>query len=154
MARLPRPHVDLATDLAVILRQLGEPDADRIIATAREQRCLGDARNRCFARLRSVLRDRLELHHDPALVNRRRYVRDGKTHYDPPANDPEHLVYLPEADHDVRTRVRGARGQLSDLGLRRKAKRAEKRAKRVKRKWASRPLRSAGRWPKRQMVPR
>jgi len=95
-----------------------------------------------------------ELHHDPALCNRRSYKRmvKGKlrTFYDPPANDPEHLVYLAEDDHDIRTRVRGVGAQRSDLGQRRYLKRvarnrasktaAKVRRPKVKRAWPSRPF--------------
>jgi hypothetical protein len=89
----------------------------------------------------------LELHHRPALLNRE---RDGND-YIPRANDPDYLVYLPKDDHDIETRVRGQRGQHSDLGLARKRKRKERKSKRRKTKWSSRPLRSANRWPKKKL---
>ena len=92
---------------------------------------------------------KFELHHRPSLVNRRRYIRNGKTFYDPPANSAEHLFYLLDDDHDIETRVRGVGAQLSDLGIARKRKRAERKKNRPKRSWPSRPLRSANRWPKR-----
>lgn len=95
--------------------------------------------------------NRAELHHRPALVNRRRYVRNGKVFYDPPANSAEYLVYLLDDEHDIETRVRGQGAQLSDLAIARKRKRKEKKATRPKRKWPSRPLRSATRWPKRKI---
>lgn len=88
-----------------------------------------------------------ELHHRPALVNRRRYVRNNKTFYDPTANSADHLVYLLAEDHDIETRVRGLRGQHCDLGLARKRKRAERKKTRPKRTWASRPFRGVSRWP-------
>jgi hypothetical protein len=44
--------------------------------------------------------------------------------------------------------VRGLRGQHSDLALARKRKRKERKVKRPKRKWSSRPLKSGSRWPK------
>jgi hypothetical protein len=52
------------------------------------------------------------------------------------------LVYLPEDDHDIETRVRGQHGQYSDLALARKRKRAERKRTKPKRRWQSRP------WPK------
>ncbi len=78
----------------------------------------------------------VELHHRPALVNRRHF---GETRYVPDANDPDYLVYLPADDHDIETRVRGHHGQHSDLALARKRKRKERKARRPKRKWPSRP---------------
>ena len=82
--------------------------------------------------MRRLLRDLFpdagcyELHHRPALVNRRRYVRKGKVVYDPPANDPDFLVYLPEHDHDIETRVRGVGALRSDLAEARRAKRIKR----------------------------
>lgn len=65
----------------------------------------------------------VELHHRPALVNREKYKRNGKMFYRPDANDPGHLFYLVEEEHDIETRVRGLGAQLSDLGQARKRKR-------------------------------
>jgi len=94
---------------------------------------------------------KVDLHHRPGLLNRRRYIRNGKTFYDPPANSAEHLVYLPEHEHDIETRVRGVGAQHSDLALARKRKRAERKKTRPKRKWPSRPMRSANRWPSKRV---
>lgn len=86
-----------------------------------------------------------ELHHRPALCNRPYNKR--RKDYEPPANDPEHLVYLAIDDHDIETRVRGVGAQRSDLAVRRYNKRvARNRAKREKRKRAHRPIRTS-RWP-------
>lgn len=57
-----------------------------------------------------------QLHHRPALCNRRRSARRGKVVYDPPANDPDHLVYLAKDVHGIETRVRGVGAARSDLG--------------------------------------
>src|SRR5690242_21536260 len=51
--------------------------------------------------------------------------------YFPDANDPDHLLFRPqptdaEASHDVKTRIRGAHGQHSDLALARKNRRDRK----------------------------
>jgi len=97
--------------------------------------------------------DKVELHHRPALVNRPRYVRNGKVFYDPPANSAAHLVYLRCSEHDIETRVRGIGAQLSDLAIARKRKRKEKKARRPKTRWPSRPLRSASHWQKKMMRP-
>jgi hypothetical protein len=88
---------------------------------------------------------KVELHHRPALVNRQ---RKNNGDYVPDANDPEYLFYVPEDEHDIETRVRGLHGQHSDLALARKHKRKERKAKRRKIKWASRPLRSRSNWPR------
>ena len=79
----------------------------------------------------------VELHHRPALCNRE---RDGDD-YIPRANDPAFLTYLPVDDHDIETRVRGQHGQYSDLALRRKRKRIERKKTRPKRKWPKRSFR-------------
>jgi len=71
---------------------------------------------------------KVELNHDPALCNRVKFVdlTGAVVSYTPDANDPDYLAYMPVADHDIRTRVRGPHGQHSDLGLARKRKRAER----------------------------
>lgn len=68
-----------------------------------------------------------ELHHDPALMNRLKIRdHDGKiVGYKPAANDPNSLIYIIAADHDIVTRVRGFGAQLSDQGLQRKLKRMD-----------------------------
>jgi hypothetical protein len=117
--------------------------------------------------------EKVELHHRPALCNRQRSATVKGIVYDPPANDPDYLVYLPADEHDIETRVRGQHGQHSDLALARKRKRAEKKAnkqrikavgyflawkrrqqrkaKRLKTHWPKRKLRSANRWPKKKL---
>lgn len=91
----------------------------------------------------------VELHHRPALINRP--LNSRRTDTVPPANDPEFMVYLrKDEEHKIETYVRGQNGQLSDMGLRRKAKRAVRRQK-TQRKRIAKPhgakLRSANRWP-------
>lgn len=127
--RLPRPHIPLAVRVRVIERQCLEvgiaPLAGIMTATTLTERLRFNLRERLGDR-------KVELHHRPALVNRRR-KRNGD--YDPPANDPDFLVYLLKDDHDVETRVRGLHGQHSDLALARKRRRAERKAKRRPHKW-------------------
>lgn len=123
---------------------------------------LGDPTLPLHRKLRSLLfvlfgERKFELHHRPALVNRRWIER--RQDYEPRANDPDHLFYVAEDDHDVETRVRGLRGQHSDLGLRRKLKNIEKNrahlrtrgftfsSDKSKPKMKSRPLRSGNRLP-------
>jgi hypothetical protein len=105
----------------------------------------------------------LRLDHDPALCNRPLMHRrkTGTVDYNPPANDPNHLIYRSHADHDIKTRVRGDGAQHSDLALRRIAKRRANRGKlstkrlaktpkrRDKQPWPKRPLQGRG-FPKRR----
>jgi hypothetical protein len=150
MSRLPRPHIPLAVRVHVAERQCRERGISPLSPTegvAAKPRRLSD---RLSYNLRQLFGDRkAELHHRPALVNRRRR-RNGD--YDPPANDPAHLVYLVDADHDVETRVRGQHGAHSDLGMARKNKRIAKNRdpKRRKAKIAQRKHP----WPKRQFPKR
>ncbi len=137
--RLPRPHIPLAIRVIVAERQLAGINYE---APAKP---LGERLRKLLTFL-GVLQDtghieKMELHHRPALVNRRRYVRNGKTFYDPPANDPDHLVYLLEDDHDVETRVRGQHGQYSDLALARKRRRKERKARRRSTRFPKRRIR-------------
>lgn len=157
MARLHRPYIPFAVRVIVAERQLGARFPVLLDAVGIEYPKVG--KKRLDAILFYLSNDlfgsrKFALDHDPALVNRRRYVRNGKTFYDPPANDPAHLVYReagPGSDHDIKTRVRGDGAQLSDLAKVRKRKRKERKAKAPKRKWPSRPLRSASRWPIRRV---
>lgn len=142
--RLERPYIPFPVRVAVARRQLAVADPLAAIGVECRTDYSGDTHK--LKVILALLFKGLacELHHRPALVNRRSYVRRGKTLYDPPANDPEHLVWLAEHDHDIETRVRGVGAQRSDLGQRRYMKRvAENRAKvrRPKRKWPSRPMR-------------
>jgi hypothetical protein len=145
MSRLPRPHIPLEVRCVVAERQLAEAGKERPRFAQYHPYGL---------RLRVVLEAmfgdaKVELHHRPALVNRQR-KRNGK--YIPDANDPDYLIYLREDDHDIETRVRGLHGQHSDLALARKRKRKERKAARPKTRWASRPLQSASRWPKKRKM--
>ena len=84
---------------------------------------------------------KVHLDHDPALVNR---PCDSAGRYRPDANNPDYLIYRTAANHDIKTRVSGEHGQHSDLALRRKRKRAERKKQR---KRSTRKLQSANRWP-------
>ncbi len=139
MSRLLRPHIPMAVLLQVALRHVLERDivvaVDDSLRKKEKLRCLlyilfGDAK--------------VELHHNPALVNRQRKKHGG---YDPPANDPQHLEYLIKDDHDIETRVRGRHGQHSDLGLARKNKRIARNRDPNRRK--AKIAKSAKRWPSR-----
>lgn len=147
MSRLPRPYIPLAVRVQVAERQLKNIeyyDPPQKPLSARLRKLLAVIGELWRLNLGYVPK-KMELHHRPALVNRRR-KRNGD--YDPPATHPDYLVYLPADEHDIETRVRGLHGQHSDLGLARKRKRAERKAKRPKTRWPSRPLRFASRWSK------
>ena len=140
MPRLPRPYIPLSIRVEVIRRQLVDAGLVQTVPIPQNRGAWIEKK------LRRLFGDRkVELHHRPALVNR---VRKPNGDYDPAANNPDFLVYLPEDEHDIETRVRGQHGQHSDLALARKRKRKERKAQRPKRKWGSPPLRSASRWPK------
>ena len=144
MSRLPRPHIPLSVRVQVAERQIIDRfGRSPLFSTA------------ILSKRLAIMLDVLfsdgckpELHHRPALVNRRR-KRNGD--YDPPANDPGFLVYLADDDHDVETRVRGLHGSHSDLGMNRKnkniAKNRDPKRRRAKIaqpknfKWPSRPFR-------------
>jgi hypothetical protein len=134
--KLRRPHIPLAIRVEVAERQLREAGQE----IPRYSKYVGSY----AARLKWLLEDlfageHVELHHRPALVNRTR-KRYGK--YEPEANDPAYLVYLPKDAHDIETRIRGQHGQHSDLALARKRKRKDKKASRHQTKWPKRA------WPK------
>lgn len=133
MSRLPRPYIPVSVRVQVAERQLIERGMFTFV---------GPASMRLRFSLKSLFNDKkAELHHRPALVNRR-LKRNGD--YDPPANDPAYLVYLADDDHDIETRVRGLHGQHSDFGLRRKNRRMDenrgRRKRRPKKKIPSRPF--------------
>ena len=146
--RLHRPYIPVAIRVMVAERQARQRGLELVDRRGLAGRIWSDSKY--LKILLSMLFDgqKAELHHRPALVNRRRYIRNGKSFYDPPANSDEHLFYLLDDDHDIETRVRGVGAQLSDLGTARKRKRRERKAKKPKKSWPSRQLRSANRWPK------
>ena len=143
--RLPRPHIPISVRVQVAERQMHErglTDWSPGMPTGfHSKTALLDYY------LRRLFGDgTFELHHRPALVNRERYRRGGKTFYKPDANDPNHLVYLLDDEHDIETRVRGVGAQLSDLGQARKRKRAARKLDK-KRRISKIPAR-VNPWPK------
>lgn len=152
MSRLPRPHIPFAIRVQVAARQC----LARQTVFPRSQAALVSgvlaSRSTLDEKLKTLLamlfgERKAELHHNPALVNRQRTTSGD---YTPPANDPDFLEYLVDDDHDIRTRVRGAHGQHSDLGLARKMKRIKRNRDPHRRKqkiaqpknfrWPSRPF--------------
>lgn len=191
MPRLLRPPISVETQCRVVLRQLGEMFIDGVIVANRfvprdhRKRSLGRLLSEKLAVLAELLKcevSDLRLDHDPALGHRKKvFDRHGQhVEYDPAGSDPNFLLYRPhgaqfDGSHDVKTRVRGEHGQLSDIALVKRNRRQEEREgtrpksyktrmrekrktasgfrsrvnkSKAKRKWASRPLRSANRWPK------
>lgn len=139
MARLHRPNIPLSIRLQVVQRQYIEHGLSSQYANyIRQHR----PRSKQLAMFLATLfgMEKIQLDHNPALMNRRQYIRNGKTYYDPPANNPEFLIYRTKAQHDIKTRVRGDGAQLSDLAIARKRKRKARNAQRPKRKWPSRPF--------------
>lgn len=131
--KLPRPRIPIPTRIKVAQRQLrdqfgmivdrdrdedGDVYLDRLLTSL--VLCIG-----------GKLFSPLQLDHDPALCNRKFSQRTGR--YTPDANDPRYLIYRTQADHDLKTRVRGDGAQLSDLAKLRKTKRIAKRIKDGKR---------------------
>ena len=143
--KLYRPYTPWSVRREVIARQMREAGKEPSFAakyTGSDQRAVRFMLEELFGGGIPV-----ELHHDPALVNRQWDAR--KKDYVPRANDPAHLVYLVKDDHEIRTRVRGAHGQHSDLALARKRKRVGRKKNKRKIRWPKRKLQSANRWPKR-----
>jgi hypothetical protein len=138
MSRLRRPHIPVSVQLAVALRQV------RVECEPPPQ--TGRSGGEYLKALLWVLfqDEKHELHHRPAICNRP--WDEKKQDYDPPANDPDYLVWLRKDDHGIETRVRGIGAQLSDLAVARKRKRRERKAMQPKRKWPSRP------WPKSRKI--
>lgn len=165
MARLVRPHIPLAVRIDVAERQwnvtetaikVGDQERkvhlSKAINAARGLReILGDRQYLQFL-LAALFKERwpeAQLHHRPALVNRSFDEATGK--YDPDANDPGHLIYLPKEEHGIETRVRGVGALRSDLSERRHQKKiARNKAKREAPKTDRKP-KGATRWPKRKM---
>jgi hypothetical protein len=85
-----------------------------------------------------------QLDHDPALILRPFNERTGK--YTPDANDPAYLIYRDKDDHLQKTTGRkpGATHTVtvkgSDIGLKTKFARLERKGKKPKQKIASRPF--------------
>lgn len=171
MPKLYRPPIPIETKLAVACRQLGNSPwiVAASVAEAKKRRLLAHTLETALAvlaeRLRCDVRD-LRLDHDPPLGDRDKTGEGKSTAYDPPANDPDHLSYRPhgaqfDGSHDVKTRIRGERGQYSDLARIKRRRRRERgehareiaagkpkrRLKRKKPKRGRRRIRSASRWP-------
>lgn len=173
MPRLWRPTIPVEVKCRVVLRQLGEMFIDRVIESNRCRpgnaylkgigvpttrpglgRLLAESLNRLAELLNCKVED-LRLDHDPALALRQRRGEGKQTVYTPNANDAAHLLYRPHGtqfsgSHDVKTRIRGDRGQYSDIVLiKRERRRQQKTSKGTKTKWQKRKMQSRSQWPPR-----
>ncbi len=153
--RLPRKYIPLDTRIEVALRQCLAAD---IATTA--QCIMGTDLTKSY-KLESLLEilfgkdnyKRAELHHRPALMNRKKiYDRHtGKIiRYVPDELNPDHLIYLLDDDHDIETRVRGVGAQLSDQAKNRKNKKIDLRlsGKKKKHRWPKRKINAGMGWQK------
>ncbi len=141
MSRLPRPNPTVEVRCRVVLRQLGEMFIDDIIKANRyvprdhRKRSLGKLLQEKLVTLAELLKcevSDLRLDHTWALENRPKVFKKGvHVDYKPAANDPEWLGYRPHGtqfagSHDVKTRIRGDHGQLSDNAIAKKNRRIER----------------------------
>lgn len=143
MSRLLRPSIGIEARCRIVLRQMGELWPDEVIRLNRfvpretvfrvGLAKLLAAKLKELAALLNCDVAELRLDHDPALGVRRKVFRKGiHVGYSPPANSLEHLGYRPHpakhaGSHDIKTRVRGDRGQLSDIALVKRNRRQEER---------------------------
>lgn len=143
---LLRPHIPLEVRCRVAMRQLGmtpEQIEKNIIQWYPQPGVMLSGYGKLLSHLLPRLRSKLgvvslHLDHDPALENRERIaviVRNNEVvgyKYSPDANDPDHLIYreggFKGSAHDIKTRVRGERGQFADNVI---AKRERRRVKRL-----------------------
>ena len=69
----------------------------------------------------------VHLDHHPALAAREKVFRNGEhVGYIPAANDPDYLLYREEAEHRLKTNVRGDGAQHPDRVLIKKQRRLER----------------------------
>lgn len=132
--KLHRPHIPIPVRIEVAQRQLRAFNASGEMLKRAHGEKLDVYLDRLLTGLSLYFENLfqpLHLDHDPALTNREFNPRTKK--YKPDANDPRFLIYRTKLDHDLKTRVRGDGAQLSDLALRRKFKRIEKRQREGKR---------------------
>lgn len=133
--KLIRPSISIEIKCRVVLRQLGEMFPDDVMLAHR--RGFGKLLNEKLAALSDLLRCEskdLRCDHDPALGARKKIFNQVGEHieYEPRGSDPEYLIYRPhgtqfDKSHDVKTRIRGEHGQLSDIALVKRNRRLEER---------------------------
>ena len=147
--KLPRPYIPIDVRLEVIGRQAREHGLDYrqllgIILTNVKNKGTSKTLLDTMLRLLFGVDAKVHLDHDPSLQNRRqvRYSNGKFAGYNPPANDPDFLIYRTAAEHKIKTLVRGDGAQHSDAALARKNKRIVKNRDPKRRKY---------KWPKRKM---
>jgi hypothetical protein len=143
--RLPRPYIPLAVRASVARRQFREKLPNTFALKCAHYDTLPAARRlRLF--LHYVFFEKpCHLDHDPPLAARKKvfYSNGEFAGYDPPANDPDFLVYRAREDHRVKTYVRGEHGQYSDTVLIKRDRKREKKAGKVRKyRWPKRKLKS------------
>lgn len=152
--RLKRPHIPVRVRLQVIACQLLQRGALQSVLTA-AARCSND-RARLAYLLSVFAKEDCHLDHDPPLCLRE-IIDAEKGIYDPPANDPNFLIYRTAEDHRIKTFVHGDGAQLSDAGKRRKEirriKKGQTRIALDAGECLPRRLQSANRWPPRGSRP-
>lgn len=117
--KLHRPYIPIKVRLIVAERQAADamtPNSFGVPVPILSRPLPASGGKRLAALLGALFSGPYQLHHRPALCNRRRSVRAGRVVYSPPANDPDHLVYLAVDAHGIETRVRGVGALRSDLG--------------------------------------
>lgn len=127
MARLYRPHMPLSVKVEVAERAFagffpnGREPYDLLAPDWSLKRRLEWLMFQIARAIGCEPKD-LRFDHDPALALRQ--ACDGRQghYYIPDANDPAHIFIRPHGaefagSHDVKTRIRGDRGQFSDIAL-------------------------------------
>ena len=138
--KLRRPYIPLEIRIAVACRQLSlaEDYKMKLLASGRREGVLATLLRDLADHLECDVGD-LQLDHNPALQNRKQIRHRGTLiDYDPPANDPDFLIYRDKAGHYIKTNVRGDGAQYSDRVLAKREKRRNR--NRVVRKIPSRPF--------------
>jgi hypothetical protein len=115
--KLVRPRVPLAVQVIVAAAQAQRSGHLKAVLHAC---CLPTARQKLDHLLAALFGDEpVHLDHDPALCLR--HLIDAENGiYDPPANDPEFLVYRTAEEHRVKTFIRGIGAEFSDAAKRRR----------------------------------
>lgn len=147
----PRPHIPLSVRVQVAERQVRESGSvfwPLYASALRGPEKLGEPWT-LTRRLRVLLNELFpegdyQLDHDPALILRKFSQRTGK--YSPGANNPDFLIYRRKDDHLQKTTGRKpgaaktATTKGSDIGLKTKFARLERKEKRPKARIPSRPF--------------
>lgn len=154
----PRPYIPLPIRVIAAERQVQEMITEKIIPSIwwplyQSGAGLATLRVRLAALLGAMTThtgvEKWQLDHDPALVLRKFKVDRRKpvaAWYQPNANDPFFLLYRPEADHQQKTTgrrpgaLRTVTTKGSDIGLKTKFARLERKGKKRKAKIPSRPF--------------